>query len=108
MLHSINPYNLELLREYIPHSNAQLESMGLAAHAAYREWKNISLEQRAIFVLAFATTLRKNKDEAARIVSLEMGKPLVEARAEIEKCIVSCEQLATTYRPWFAAEQELF
>jgi succinate-semialdehyde dehydrogenase/glutarate-semialdehyde dehydrogenase len=64
-----------------------------AAHA-FASWKRTSFAHRAELMLKAAALLRQNKDEYARVITLEMGKITSEALAEIEKSAGACEFFA--------------
>lgn len=87
MLKSVNPYDQETIAVFEPERNPAGKVK--AAHFAFTTWQSISQEQRKNQVLAFAGVLEKRKEEYARMITLEMGKLLSEAMAEVEKCIVT-------------------
>lgn len=87
MLKSINPYSQELVAGFEPERDPAAKVK--AAHLAFTAWGNLSLDERKGYLLAFATLLEKRKEEYARMITLEMGKLLNEALAEVEKCIVT-------------------
>ncbi|UCR84640.1 aldehyde dehydrogenase family protein [Pseudomonas chlororaphis] len=93
---SINPANGEQIAHY-PYESAEALDAALArAAAAAAQWRRSSLEQRSALLLALAKALRDNGETLARSITLEMGKPIAQARGEIEKCAQLCE--------WYAAE----
>src|SRR5207248_6311821 len=58
---------------------------------AFDRWRRTSFDERGTHMLAAAAYLRKEKDRFARLITLEMGKPITQAEAEIEKCAWNCE-----------------
>ncbi|MES2979272.1 MAG: NAD-dependent succinate-semialdehyde dehydrogenase [Pseudomonadota bacterium] len=96
MIHSINPATQETLASYSPHDTHQVDSLLTAAVKAQRNWRTRPVSERTPLLDSVAAVLRKRKrkDEFARLITLEMGKPLQEARGEIEKCAVTCEYYA--------------
>ncbi len=88
---SINPYNNELIEEFDTHTSTDIEKYINDADSAYRVWKTTSYEHRAQLMLKAAEVLRNNKEKYAKAMVLEMGKPISEALAEIEKCAWVCE-----------------
>ena len=93
-MESINPATGELIKR-VPAWDAQTLERALAeAAVAKRAWQATKFEERAELVRAAATELRANMDLYARLISLEMGKLLREARAEIDKCAWGCEHFA--------------
>lgn len=87
MLKSINPYNQEIIAGFEPESDPAGKVK--KAHLAFTAWENTSLDDRRKQLLAFAGILEKRKEEYARMITLEMGKLLNEAMAEVEKCIIT-------------------
>ncbi|MCD8538934.1 MAG: aldehyde dehydrogenase family protein, partial [Leadbetterella sp.] len=87
MLKSINPYSQETVARFEPEKD--IAAKVKTAHHAFREWESTSADERKKHLLAFAATLEKRKEEYARMITLEMGKLLHEAVAEVEKCILT-------------------
>jgi succinate-semialdehyde dehydrogenase/glutarate-semialdehyde dehydrogenase len=94
MFKSINPYNQSVIAEYPLHDDAAIEKKLELASIAYNNWRKESFPDRADLMLKVANLLRQNKEEYARIITLEMGKAIGEARGEIEKCAVTTEYFA--------------
>ena len=61
------------------------------ADAAFGSWRQRPIAERADRLRSLAATLRANSADLAREATLEMGKPIVEAEAEVEKCAWNCE-----------------
>jgi succinate-semialdehyde dehydrogenase/glutarate-semialdehyde dehydrogenase len=94
MIHSINPATGETLASFPKHDAASVERTLAAAAAAQRVWREQPVAQRVGLLTALARVLRLHKAKFARLITLEMGKPLAEAVGEIEKCAVTCEYYA--------------
>jgi succinate-semialdehyde dehydrogenase/glutarate-semialdehyde dehydrogenase len=91
---SINPANGNTLRVIDAFTPAELESALQAAAAAGAAWRRSTVTERSRLLHAAAARLRDNAGEFAELITLEMGKPVREARAEIEKCAWACEYYA--------------
>jgi succinate-semialdehyde dehydrogenase/glutarate-semialdehyde dehydrogenase len=91
---SINPATGETLRDYEPWDASRLESALDSAASAARMWADVPLSERAELMREAARILTERCEEFARLMSLEMGKLIGEARAEIEKCVRGCEYYA--------------
>ena len=91
---SVNPANGNTLRVVDAFTPAQLESALQGAARAGVSWRDTGLAERARLLRQAADVLRRHLDEYAEIISGEMGKPIREARAEIEKCAWVCEYYA--------------
>lgn len=88
---SINPANGVTLQEFAVWNDAQLDAaLHEAAHAA-PVWATTPLEERCQLMRKAAQYLRDHRDRLARIITLEMGKLIKEARAEVEKCAAACD-----------------
>jgi succinate-semialdehyde dehydrogenase / glutarate-semialdehyde dehydrogenase len=91
---TVNPATGEDLQTYHCHGPGDIETVVADAVRAAADWKATSFDDRAAVLREVATTLRARSDELARLISMEMGKPLREAAAEIEKCAVTCDHYA--------------
>src|SRR5438309_9087869 len=79
--------------------------MALAdAHDAFLEWRDRPITERAVPMRALASLLRERADRYARLATLEMGKPINEAKAEIEKCAFGAEHFALNASRYLADE----
>jgi succinate-semialdehyde dehydrogenase/glutarate-semialdehyde dehydrogenase len=65
-----------------------------AVHAAQPAWAARPVEERAALVRAVGAQLRKQADDLAALMTAEMGKPIAEARAEVEKSATACDYYA--------------
>ena len=93
-MQSVNPFNGEVVAEYPEHSWEEVEQRLMAAHRAFMEWRRVPFSDRAVVLRSAAKNLESRKDELARLMAIEMGKPVVAGRAEIEKCAWVCNYYA--------------
>ena len=101
---SVNPATGEKLAAWPLADAAQVERAIDTAYRAARVWRQHSTTQRSEFLRAIAAQLRGNKASLARTITLEMGKPLTEAEAEVEKSAWNCEFVAEHGPIWLADE----
>ncbi|KIH85761.1 aldehyde dehydrogenase family protein [Pseudomonas batumici] len=87
---SINPANGEQVGHYPFESAAALDAALARAAAGFSRWRRTALEQRSQLLIALAQALRDNATAMAEMITLEMGKPVTQARGEIEKCAQLC------------------
>ncbi|SFB83448.1 succinate-semialdehyde dehydrogenase / glutarate-semialdehyde dehydrogenase [Flexibacter flexilis DSM 6793] len=87
---TINPQNNEIVRQFEPHSPAQVAQGIERANEAWLAWKNLPLAQRVTYVHRLSDVLLERKHELAQLAALEMGKVLRESISEIEKCALTC------------------
>lgn len=88
---SINPATGELNEEFDHYSSQAVSEKLKISRKAFSDWKNESIDQRCSSIQEVAKVLRGNKKELAEIITNEMGKPIKESIAEIEKCAWTCD-----------------
>jgi succinate-semialdehyde dehydrogenase / glutarate-semialdehyde dehydrogenase len=103
-IQTINPTTGEELSLYPETSAAELESFLQRAHVAFNEWRRTDFKERAERVKAAANVLRANQDGYAKLMAQEMGKPVSQGRAEIEKCAWVCDHFAENGPKYLARE----
>src|SRR5690554_57196 len=91
---SKNPYTGKEVKTFKNHTSQEvLDSIDLADKRFY-SWRETSFTQRKKLMLSVASELRSNKVNYAETMTLEMGKPIFQAIAEVEKCAWVCEYYA--------------
>jgi succinate-semialdehyde dehydrogenase/glutarate-semialdehyde dehydrogenase len=103
-LTSINPATDETIREY-PEASAEEVGriLGEAACAA-AGWRSSAFPERARRMRRAGALLRERKEDLARLMALEMGKPLAQGRAEADKCAWVCDYYADNAERFLAPE----
>lgn len=101
---SINPANGETLAEYPSWDQDAVEQALTEVAGATSAWAALPVEERCRHLKKVADVLRDRAADLARLISLEMGKRIVEARGEIEKCAWVCEYYADA-APGFLADE---
>ena len=91
---SVNPTDGSLIREHAEATPQEVASALAAAARAFEEWRRTSFGERAGVLRRAARLLRERRDGLARLMALEMGKPVAQGRAEAEKCAWVCEHYA--------------
>lgn len=94
MIESVNPYTGEVIDKFKELTKKEIDSALEKANERFKKWRKTSFEERSKLLKKAAEELKKNKDEYARDISLEMGKPIKQAVSEIEKCAWVCEYYA--------------
>src|ERR1700742_3442168 len=82
---SKNPATGELLDTYPEHSADEVEQRLQSAWDGWKHWSRTPLSERTAFLIRLADLLESRVEEYARLITLEMGKPLAEARGEVKK-----------------------
>jgi succinate-semialdehyde dehydrogenase/glutarate-semialdehyde dehydrogenase len=83
---SVNPTTADILNEFDELTKQQINEILEKNQQAYSDWKETSFTQRKILLKKAAGILRNHKDHYAKLITKEMGKPLKQAKAEVEKC----------------------
>lgn len=91
-----NPATGELLASVPDLSAEEIEYAISTASAAFKYWRSVSAQERSLILQKIASLLRQNAETCASIITAEQGKPLKEARGEV--------QYAADYFDWFAGE----
>lgn len=94
MIKSINPFNEEVIAEYEKHSVLQIDKAIKTLDKSYNVWKKQKFDQRGQVLKKVAKILLEDLEKYARLITLEMGKPIEQSRAEIKKCSWVCEYYA--------------
>ena len=91
---TINPANGKIIKQYQEMTSAEVEGIIDSCQKAFYEWREYTFVCRASLMKKLADVLRKNNDIYATLITTEMGKPITQSRAEIEKCALVCEYYA--------------
>ncbi|WP_417887912.1 NAD-dependent succinate-semialdehyde dehydrogenase [Zunongwangia sp.] len=94
MIVSKNPYSGEVIEEFKEYTDTEIENALQKADECFKTWRKVSFAEKSNLLKNAAAELRKNKKEYAEAMTLEMGKPISQANAEIEKCAWVCEYYA--------------
>jgi len=104
IFNSINPYNNQTVGTYEGISDQVLLQKLDNSNSAFQSWKKVSIAERAKLMHKAGQVLRDNVEEYARMITLEMGKPISEARGEINKCAWVCDYYADHAEAFLADE----
>jgi succinate-semialdehyde dehydrogenase/glutarate-semialdehyde dehydrogenase len=102
---SINPATGETLGTYPYLNDTEIEAALERASRARLTWGAMTCAERAVPMRAAANLLRAEKAKLSRTITLEMGKPIVEAEGEVDKSAWNCEYVATHAESWLADER---
>jgi len=102
---SINPATEERIAEYSYISDDELNQKIDVADNAFDNWRKVSFTERAKYITAVAADLLKNKAEYGRTMTIEMGKPLKQSIAEVEKCAACCTYYAANAEKFLAPKK---
>ena len=91
---TINPATGETVQVFEALTDAQIEAKLQMAERAYARHRRTPMAQRAEWLTRAAEILEASKEKYGRLMTLEMGKPLKAAIAEVEKCAWVCRYYA--------------
>ncbi len=104
-IRTLNPATGELIRTFEPHTDAEIEAMLQRAAETFRKWRRVPFAERSPMMRRACEILTRDKDQLARTMTLEMGKPLRAAVQEVEKCARACEYYAQNAERFLADEK---
>ena len=81
---STNPFTGVVLKTFPDATDAEVKQAIEKAHRAFLAWKGTSFDERGRILQKAAVLLRRDKESYAKLLTLEMGKLLSEAKAEVE------------------------
>jgi acyl-CoA reductase-like NAD-dependent aldehyde dehydrogenase len=90
-IQTINPATGKVISSYDIMSIDQIERIAQNARNAFEKWKKLEILERSDYIRNLAKILSKNKERYAKMNTEEMGKPITQSIAEIEKCALVCE-----------------
>ncbi|MFO7713630.1 NAD-dependent succinate-semialdehyde dehydrogenase [Desulfosarcina sp.] len=100
----LNPTTGDVVNRYEAMDAQTIDERIDAAGSAYAAWRQIKMDERGAYLRDAAALLEKNQKRYAGLMALEMGKPIRDARAEIEKCAWLCRQVAESAAQMLAPE----
>ncbi|MEQ9378802.1 MAG: NAD-dependent succinate-semialdehyde dehydrogenase [Imperialibacter sp.] len=101
---SINPYNGQVIGTYEEQTTPQVDLMIEKAQSAFDKWRKVPVAERARLMAKAGAVLRDNVEEYAKMITLEMGKPISESRGEVNKCAWVCDYYAENAADFLADE----
>src|SRR5215213_7841588 len=104
-MQSINPATGEVIEEYAEHTDAEVDAILGRAAGAFGVWRRTPVPERAAALTRVAEVLRRDRDAHAALMTAEMGKPLRQALAEVDKCAWACDYYAEHAERMLASEQ---
>ncbi|MEZ5013630.1 MAG: NAD-dependent succinate-semialdehyde dehydrogenase [Chitinophagales bacterium] len=111
---SIDPHSGVVLAEYPAADKTQIQSTIEHSAFAYKHWKQMHVAERSVLIGKVGAVLLEHKKAYAKLITMEMGKVLYEAEAEVEKCAALCawyaahaEELLQDQKPKFAPDHAI-
>lgn len=104
MIQTVNPSSGAALATYQAHTEGQIEEVLAAAAAAQERWQGVPLAGRTDLLRGLGSLLVERRERYAALITAEMGKPLAEALAEVDKCALVCRFYADSAAGYLADE----
>src|SRR6266545_3291185 len=104
ILQSINPASEEVLATFEEFSSERLDQALDLSILAFKGWRRVDFDERSELMRGAAGHLREQKARLAGHITAEMGKPIVESEAEIEKCAWNCDFYADDAQRFLAPQ----
>ncbi len=101
---TVNPATEQVIATFETMPPEQVQAIARDSGAAFTRWRALPVAERASYLTRLADVLRANRDEYAGLITLEMGKPIGESRAEVEKCAFLCDVYAENGGRWLQEE----
>lgn len=104
IIQTINPATGEKLATYELFSEEEALNTARLARQAFEKWRKTPISEREDLLKKLASVLRAKKTSYAEIMTMEMGKPISQAEAEIEKCAWAAEYYSENAHKWLEEE----
>ncbi|HXH18863.1 MAG TPA: NAD-dependent succinate-semialdehyde dehydrogenase [Chitinophagales bacterium] len=102
---TINPFDNKVVKKFRELRDQEVDECIRNAVLEFEAWKNMPVASRSRYLKSVAEILQAEKKHYASIITLEMGKPVRQAIAEIEKCALVCEFYSETAAQWLNDEK---
>lgn len=93
-IESLNPATGQPVKSYTLHTSSEVKHKIQATHEAWLHWKHTDFNERSKLLINMAAVLQTRKQELAKLMAIEMGKPVAQGVSEVEKCASVCEYYA--------------
>ena len=104
-IESINPATEEIVERFEEWPAEKTATVLASVHQAWLEWRETPFARREQLAKNAARLLQEGKEDYARLMALEMGKPLPQGRGEVDKCAWVCDYYAENAARFLAPEQ---
>ncbi|MEW6508641.1 MAG: NAD-dependent succinate-semialdehyde dehydrogenase [Bacteroidota bacterium] len=103
-IQTINPATGKIEKTYVEFSKEEIKKSIHDTYESYLKWKGTDIKERSRLMKNAASVLRSKRNEYAFIITTEMGKPIKQSIAEVEKCAWVCEYFAENTERMLAKE----
>ncbi len=104
-IETVNPATGEKLASYELQPIDEVAGVAKRAKQTYySKWGSLSISEREEYLRSLAKAIRSKKSEYAKLMTSEMGKPILQSEAEVEKCAWAAEVYAENAEAWLQDE----
>ena len=103
-IQTLNPATGKVIKTFEEYSSRQVSKIIDDVQESFYPWKNMSFAERSALMKNAAMLLRNKKNKYGELLTQEMGKPISQAIAEVEKCAWVCEYYAENARNLLSEE----
>ena len=107
MIITVNPATAEPIAEYHAMTSGEIREAITRSYWEYISWREIAISERSALMKRLAKLLRQEKDQHGALISREMGKPLSQAVAEVEKSAWVCDYYADNAASFLKPEESI-
>jgi succinate-semialdehyde dehydrogenase/glutarate-semialdehyde dehydrogenase len=90
-IETINPSTGKVIATYKSMSTEEVNQKTKNARIAFENWRRIDISERCTYMRRLGRVMKKNKEDYAKLITEEMGKPIKQSLAEIDKCAWVCD-----------------
>ena len=91
MLNSVYPFDNSVIKSYEEMKDSEVDSILESSQQAFESWRKTPVSQRTVLLKNAGSVLRNGIKEYSELMTFEMGKPIAQSRAEVEKCAWVCD-----------------
>ena len=107
MIITVNPATAEPIAEYHAMTSGEIREAITRSYWDYISWRELAISERSALMKRLAKLLRQEKDRHGALISREMGKPLSQAVAEVEKSAWVCDYYADNAASFLKPEESI-
>ena len=91
---TIDPTTGKILKTFGPLTKSEIEAKLVLADRTFKQYRKTTMAQRSQWLNNAADILEKDYRKFAKLMTVEMGKPIKGAMAEAKKCVLVCRYYA--------------
>lgn len=88
---TVNPYTGKDIKTYNLHTKEEIDTVLKTGEKTFKTWKKTAIKERTSLLKKLAKQLENKREDLSALMTAEMGKPIAQSRAEIDKCIWLCD-----------------